>query len=527
MKITNLSIRRQLAITFIIISSIIVFVVTYFNFSSSIVQKKDSFLQNSLIEANLLAEFSVTPLIFNDSEGAEETLRRVKKDNSILRIVIFDNDNNKFAQYNPSGKQGAVNPVLKEYYFDSKNSEFLNFGTLKITIPLKHQEHIYGTLYIEKSTKIITTILQKVFKDIIIFTLILLFITYGISIILSDYLLKPIVHLAQISEEIAQNRNYKTRVTHTSKNEIGSLYKAFNSLLMDMEKSTVNLENQVGYRTNQLNKKRLLLEQSLKELKETQEQLIQSEKMSALGNLVSGIAHEVNTPLGNAITSSSIIKKESNYLLQDLKNGTLKRSVMESRLNVLNDSSSLLIKTLNYASELIKSFKQISVDQVTNDVREFNIKNYIEEVFLTNNNKLKKIPVGIIIKSENDNLLIKTSPGVISQIFNNLIQNSIIHGFDNFHTKAKINVMITIEDNMIKIIYEDNGKGIDLSIKEKIFEPFVTTKRNSGGTGLGLNIVYNLIHQKLKGSLSLESKEDIGTKFIIKIPRTYSNEGKI
>jgi signal transduction histidine kinase len=474
-----------------------------------------------------LAEFSVTPLIFNDSQGAEETLNRVKKDHNILRVVIFDNDKNIFAQYNPSKIQTHINPNFKEYSFDNMNSEFLNFGTLKITIPLKHQEHIYGTLYVEKSTKIITTILKKVFSDLIFFILLLFLVIYGISILLSNYLLKPILHLAKISEEIAHSRNYKTRVNHDSKNEIGSLYKAFNSLLMDMEKSTVNLENQVGYRTNELNKKRLLLEQSLKELKETQEQLVQSEKMSALGNLVSGIAHEVNTPLGNAITSSSIIKKESNHLLEDLKNGVLKRSVMESRLNVLNDSSSLLVKTLYYASELIKSFKQISVDQVTNDVREFNIKDYIEEIFLTNNNKLKTIPVGIVIKSEDERLLIKTSPGVIAQIFNNLIQNSIIHGFSHFHTKAKINVMISVDEELIKIVYEDNGKGIDMNIKEKIFEPFITTKRNSGGTGLGLNIVYNLIHQKLKGSLTLKSEENIGTQFIIKIPQTYSSEGKI
>lgn len=527
MNISNLSIRRQLAITFILISSIIMFVITYFNFSSSISQKKDSFLQNSLIEASLLAEFSVTPLIFNDSQGAEETLNRVQKDLSIRRVIIFDNDKNIFAQYNPSKTNEIISPEFKEYHFDNQNTKFLNFGTLKITIPLKHQEHIYGTLYIEKSTEIITTILKKVFKDSILFIFVLFFIVYGLSLILSNYLLKPIVHLARISEEIAHSRNYKIRVTYGSKNEIGSLYKAFNSLLMDMEKSTVNLEKQVEYRTSQLDKKRKLLEQSLKELKEAQDHLIQSEKMSALGNLVSGIAHEVNTPLGNAITSSSIIKKESNHLLQDLKNGVLKRSVMESRLNVLNESSSLLVKTLYYSSELIKSFKQISVDQVTNDVREFNIKNYIEEVFLTNNNKLKTIPVAIVIKSERDDLLIKTSPGVIAQIFNNLIQNSIIHGFNHFHTNAKINVMITVQEELITILYEDNGKGIDLSVKERIFEPFVTTKRNSGGTGLGLNIVYNLINQKLKGSLVLDSEENIGTKFIIKIPKTYSNEEKI
>ena len=527
MKITNLSIKNQLTITFILISSIIIFVVTYFNFYSSIEQKKDSFIQNSLIEANLLAEFVVTPLIFDDIEGAEDILNKVTKDNNILKIVIYDNNRNIFAQYNPSNILTPINKKFKGYYFDNKKSEFLNFGTLKILMPLNNLEKQYGTLYIEKSTEIITNILKKVFKDLIVFILILLFIIYIISTVLSNYLLKPILYLAKTSEEIAKTRDYKIRVTYNSKNEIASLYKAFNFLLVDIEKLTVNLENQVIYRTKELNNKKELLEKSLKDLKETQEQLIQSEKMSALGNLVSGLAHEVNTPLGNAITSSSIIQKESNHLLEDIKNNTLKRSIMESRLFILSESSHLLVRTLDYASNLIKSFKQISVDQITNDIREFNIKDYIKEIFLTNSNKLKSIPVKIIIKCEEDGLLIKTSPGVIAQIFNNLIQNSIIHGFNNFKNNARIKVIISSKKDMINIVYEDNGQGIDLNIKESVFEPFITTKRNSGGTGLGLNIVYNLIYQRLKGSLTLTSKKDVGTKFVIEIPKIYSNEEEI
>ncbi len=196
---------------------------------------------------------------------------------------------------------------------------------------------------------------------------------------------------------------------------------------------------------------------------------------------------------------------------------------MHKRLSVLNDSSQLLLKTLNYASGLIKSFKQISVDQVTNDVRIFEIKNYIQEIFLTNHNKLKFVPVKI--KIQGDDLEIKTSPGVIAQIFNNLIQNSITHAFENFTGTAKIIVKIKEEKDDLIIEYEDNGKGIKTDIKEKIYEPFVTTKRNAGGTGLGLNIVYNLVHQKLNGTLEMQTVENLGTKFTIKIPKENSFEG--
>ena len=422
----------------------------------------------------------------------------------------------------PYGKNSCLD--LEKLLFEKKD-EFLNYGTLKVSIPLKHKDEIYGVLYLEKSTKIITKLLQKIFNDIIIFTMILLIIIYLVSFFLSNYLLKPILSLASSTEEIASTQNYSTRVNYSSKNEIGTLYNAFNKLLKDTENITNTLEDKVKIRTNELNIKTQELELSLENLKKTQQQLIESEKMSALGNLVSGIAHEINTPLGNAITSSSTIEKETYHLIKEFEAGTLKRSSMERKLDVLNQSAKLLTKTLTYASGLIKSFKQISVDQVTNDIRIFEITHYIKDIFLTNHNKLKLIPVKIQIKSEEE-IMIKTSPGVIAQIFNNLIQNSIIHGFENFELDAEISVFLKAQEEYLLIEYMDNGIGINIDVKNKIFEPFVTTKRNVGGTGLGLNIVYNLISQKLKGSIEVKSEKNMGTVFIIKIPLIYSVEGK-
>ena len=521
MKKVSLSIKTQLTLTFITISSIIIFFVTYFNFISNVDQQKNSFIQNSLIQANLLAEFSVSPIVFQDQDGADENLEKLKSDENILRVIIFDKNQNIFAQYNPLDKQNPINIQEKEVLLEDNENKFLNFGTLKILIPIKYKDNTYGTLYIEKSTKIISKLLKKIFNDLIFFTLLLLLVIYAVSIILSNYLLKPILLLAKTAEDIASTKNYSTRVKYNSRNEIGSLYNAFNILVIETQNLTDNLEQKVLKRTEQLNNKTSLLEQSLVNLKETQKQLIQSEKMSALGNLVSGIAHEVNTPLGNAITSSSIITKETQNLLSEFEQGTLKRSIMEKRLDILNQSATLLTKTLNYASSLIRSFKQISVDQVTNDVREIKIKDYINEIFLTNHNKLKLIPTNIQVNSDEE-IIIKTSPGVIAQILNNLIQNSIIHAFEDFNGNAQIIVTLKEKDENLIIEYEDNGNGISEDVKQNVFEPFITTKRNAGGTGLGLNIVYNLVHQRLKGSLELISKENLGTKFIINIPKIYS-----
>ncbi len=517
MKKFSISIKTKLIIMLITISSTIMFGVTYFNFNANVKLEKKNFIQNSLIQANLFADFTVSALVFNDYEGVEESLMKLENDENILRVIIFDNDKELFAQYNPFNIKDPIKLYKNRVSLESQKDEFLKYGTLKLSIPLKHKDEVYGTLYVEKSTQIITDLLKKIFNEVIFFTLVLLLIIYAVSVFLSNYLLSPILSLASTAEDIASSQNYSTRVSYNSENEIGSLYKAFNILLKDTENLTNNLEKQVEIRTQEL-------EESLEDLKQTQQKLIESEKMSALGNLVSGIAHEVNTPLGNAITGSSIIIKETENLTNEFESGTLKKSTMHKRLSVLNDSSQLLLKTLNYASGLIKSFKQISVDQVTNDVRIFEIKNYIQEIFLTNHNKLKFVPVKI--KIQGDDLEIKTSPGVIAQIFNNLIQNSITHAFENFTGTAKIIVKIKEEKDDLIIEYEDNGKGIKTDIKEKIYEPFVTTKRNAGGTGLGLNIVYNLVHQKLNGTLEMQTVENLGTKFTIKIPKENSFEGE-
>jgi len=532
-KHSSVSIKKQLVLSFIVISTIIIASVTYFNFTSNIAQEKENFIKSSLIQTKLFADFAAPTLAFWDNDGARENLENLKTDTNVLRAIIFDEKERIFTQYNPSNLRDIVAVNSKDIFHKKQvvslvdnNDSFMSFGILKIAVPIKQKDKTYGVLYVERTTDSISNTIKKTFQEVIIFTMFLLIVIYLLSIIFSNYFLKPILSLANTAENIASSRDYATRVNYDSKNEIGSLYNAFNILLKDTENLTNNLEKEVDIKTNELNLKTQELESSLKNLKHTQQQLIESEKMSALGNLVSGIAHEVNTPLGNAITSSSIIQKETSSLFKSFEEGTLKRSTLDSKLNILNESSSLLVKTLNYASELIRSFKQISVDQATNDIRKFEIKEYIYEIFLTNHNKLKLIPVNISIYGDDD-VKIKNSPGIIGQIFNNLIQNSITHGFDEFKGNARITVLLEVKNEDLIIEYSDNGKGIPQDLIGKVFEPFVTTKRNAGGTGLGLNIVYNLVTQKLQGKIQIQSQKDLGVKFIITIPLEYRRKEHI
>jgi len=270
------------------------------------------------------------------------------------------------------------------------------------------------------------------------------------------------------------------------------------------------------YFVNSEEQARIRLNESLKEIKLVQNQLIESEKMASLGSLVSGIAHEINTPLGIVLTSISHIdnevkKIESNYNEQSLTEEALKEFITETKQIV-----KIISNQLNNAVTLIKSFKNISVDQHIEDQREFNLKQYIDDIIISLRNVIKKRHVRVINNIDAD-LELDSYPGIFSQIFSNLIINSINHGFEYNSEENIIEISLKEMDKTLIITYKDNGKGIDDAYAKKIFDPFFTTKRGAGGSGLGLNIVYNLVTQKLGGTLKVVKISPHGLGFTMRL----------
>lgn len=259
------------------------------------------------------------------------------------------------------------------------------------------------------------------------------------------------------------------------------------------------------------------LEENLQTLKSAQEQLIEAEKMSSLGGLVAGVAHEVNTPLGISITAASIFKGEIKTLKEAVETNTLSKSALNEFIENIMKTDELLIKNLDRAALLIRNFKMISVDQSTDDLREFELNSYIKEVVSTLHNELKHHKVTLTLDLSPESIHMHSYPGAIAQIIINLLQNSLLHGFEGMQ-EGEIIIHTKCEDAKVEISCRDNGKGVDFEIAPKIFEPFITTKRNQGGTGLGLNITYNLIVQQLKGIINLDTSYTKGASFIIVLP---------
>ncbi|MGL1935176.1 MAG: ATP-binding protein [Fibrobacterales bacterium] len=275
-------------------------------------------------------------------------------------------------------------------------------------------------------------------------------------------------------------------------------------------------ENELVAKKEKLEASELKLKDSLEKLQSAQKMLIQSEKMASLGELVAGVAHEINTPVGMALTGVSHVHAETEKIRDEYQSDSMTEERFISYLensSVLNES---VVINLKKAAELVQSFKQVAVDQSNELPRVFGLKQLVKEVIISLQSELKKTTLNIEIKIA-DTLNISSVPGAFSQILTNLIINSLNHGFEG-QADGTINIAADLSDGELQITYQDDGKGMDEVTQEKVFDPFYTTKRNAGGTGLGMNIVFNLVSAKLNGTIRCESELGSGVLFHITVP---------
>lgn len=291
--------------------------------------------------------------------------------------------------------------------------------------------------------------------------------------------------------------------------EVSKKTKALNQSQRSLNQLNMQLEEMIQERTREL-------EDTIKELQLMQSQLIESEKMSALGTLVAGVTHEINTPIGICLTSISYYKENLEQLETAYYNKKLSRTDFENYIIKGKEIHDIMASNLTRAAELVKSFKRISADQSSEVYMAFSVVKRIQDTYLSIRPKYKNVDHSFTIHGD-ENLKIKGYPGIIAQIYTNFIMNSFKHGLVP-EQKLAIDIWVRVEEGLLELVYRDNGKGIPEEIKAKIFEPFFTTARGSGGTGLGLNIVYNLVRGQLAGSVECESIQGEYTQFTIDIP---------
>lgn len=285
---------------------------------------------------------------------------------------------------------------------------------------------------------------------------------------------------------------------------------------LELQQLNQQLEQRVEQRTEELLQVNNSLNQTLSQLREAQGELIESEKMAALGALVAGIAHEINTPIGVSITASSLLTDLVEQLDQHRIEGTLTRQHFEQLTSKLVECNNIIFNNLQRSGEMINNFKQVAVDQTSGEKREFNVNQYLQEIISTLKPQLASNKHQVKITGAED-LTMLSYPGAFYQIISNLVINSIIHGFDNTQ-QGTILINLDSDQHNLCVEYQDDGHGMSKETLTHLFEPFYTTRRGQGGSGLGTHIIYNLITQKFKGSIECHSAPGQGCVFSIRLP---------
>ena len=268
-----------------------------------------------------------------------------------------------------------------------------------------------------------------------------------------------------------------------------------------VEQLNQELEHRVQTRTAELEDANRNLESTLQSLKNAQSQLVESEKMAALGNLVAGVAHEINTPIGTGVTAASYVKEQTQEVEEVFARNRLTRDMARDYLQHMRESAGIILSNLERAAELIGSFKAVAVDQTSEERRTIKLDEYFREVLVTLKPELKKAGHVVVLNCD-ESIELDTYPSALAQIITNLVMNSLKHAFD-VDVRGEITIKLEKRDPMVVFEYMDNGKGVSEEVAAHMFDPFFTTKRNQGGTGLGMHLVYNLVNQKLAGQIEL------------------------
>jgi signal transduction histidine kinase len=331
----------------------------------------------------------------------------------------------------------------------------------------------------------------------------------GIVIALSIRL--PLQQIMTSMQNITSG-DYDSKVQGTAaQDEIGAMARAVE----------VFRENAIAKREadNELRASKEKAESALLELNAAQQNLIDAERLAALGGLVAGVAHEVNNPIGISLTVASSFARRADMFEAELRSETpLRRSQLEDFVRTSRDAAQQLVANLHRAGELIQSFKQVAVDRSHAERRQFSLREATDQIIASLRPVLKKAPISLSIEVP-DGLMIDGYPGSYGQILTNLFLNATNHAFpDGQAGTISISAKPRGSDD-IEVIFADNGAGMTPDVQRQAFDPFFTTRRNEGGTGLGLHIVYNLVTQQLGGRMMLESRLGQGTTFRIIMPR--------
>lgn len=487
--------------------------------------------------AELIASNASNYIIEDDVALTQERLSSLSAVPIVLNVNIYkttDEPGKNFELFTAYKKNVSVR-ANDEYAPNSTNfrGNFIEVtrDIIAINDDTYETEKRIGYIFLRASTDSLNNQVGKTILLNLSVMFVMMLVSFLLALRLQRVITGPIENLADFLQRTSRQRDYSGRSEGSNVRELDILSEAVNVMLSRIQeymlkqkqaeeqhrKLNASLEDMVNQRTLALKDANQELIQTLEKLHQFQRQIVQNEKMASLGDMVAGVAHEVNTPIGLGVTASTMMLDRLVTIQKEFENKTLKASTMAKFLAESQENLNIIYRNLNRAAELISSFKQVAVDQSSENSRSFCFAQLVNEILLSLRPRLKKVHHKINIECD-PTLTVETKAGPINQILINLIMNSIIHGFEDVD-EGQIDICAELmAGNKLKLVYRDDGKGIPPDIRKRIFDPFVTTKRGQGGSGLGMHLVYNLVTQALNGSISLTSEEGHGVEFVIVFP---------
>ena len=526
------SIRSILFKTIMLITAICLLLSLSISTYLSTQEQKKQLISKLVLVSEIIA-FDAMPSLLNKNRPAEERrLKLLQQVSSVtnLHIYALDEQTNKpvfFTSFN--ARKSPPVPIktdsINDFIEPQVGDEFIEYIT-----PILNNDQLLGYVYIRGSLDNLNELItKKIIIDIAIIALILIFISL-IILRLQKRIASPIENLSLLLQNIAKNHNYYARAPLTNLTEITRLSNSLNVMLARTQRQierheedkkeikllNSNLEEKVSQRTIALREANKELLSTLEKMHQYQTQIVENKKMASLGQMVAGVAHEVNTPIGLGITGSTLLRDKLAELQINFQNKSLTASQFEQFTNDGIENLDLIYSSLNRVAELISNFKKVAVikdDEITSTVH---LQQLINDTLLSMGQELRIKNPKVLINCPAD-LTVESKKGPLQQVFHQLILNSLLHGFvaggDNV-----VQIDIVATNTKTQITYTDNGLGVESNIRAKIFDPFVTSKRGQGASGLGMHLVYNLVNQALNGHIEFESSAGQGTTFNVTFP---------
>lgn len=446
----------------------------------------------------------------------DELLRQENVQSGLIYLAVGREDGSILMQ--SGGVDGALpSPDQPDMY-----PVAIERGIVHIRRPLLLENNSVGFLQYGLSFKLMLEANERLNWEAALLAIAGLAIVCGVLLLIMLKIVRRINVLTRASLAIARG-DYSHRAPDKEEDEIGLLATNFNQMadaiqqrVQEITLLNQGLESRVAARTQDLVKLNSTLKQTIADLKWTQENLIRSEKLAGLGALVAGVAHELNTPIGNALTVATTLQDHTRTISQEFQTG-LRRASLDDFLAETRTAGELIARNLHRAADLITSFKHVAVDQTSENRRDFELRSTLEEIVATLSPMLKKTPHRLTLDIPSG-IVLNSYPGALGQIVTNLVNNALLHAFEGRDCGLMTLSAEPLDNRQVQLTFSDDGIGMPPETLKRIFDPFFTTRLGQGGSGLGMSIVHNLIYSLLDGVIEVESSPDQGTRFTIQLP---------